>query len=88
MSVCRPKCGDGWRVGSEGDGTGCDDGNLVDGDGCSSICRVERIYVCSGVVRSTCVRVCGNSVVDVSAQEYCDRGVLGPGTGCLENCTV
>lgn len=27
---------------------GCDDGNLLDGDGCSASCIVEPGYVCSG----------------------------------------
>lgn len=32
-----PRCGDG-RIGR---GENCDDGNTVDGDGCSAICRIE-----------------------------------------------
>ena len=26
----------------------CDDGNLIDGDGCSSVCQVETNYFCYG----------------------------------------
>jgi hypothetical protein len=26
----------------------CDDGNTVNGDGCSSACKVEKSYTCSG----------------------------------------
>jgi len=26
----------------------CDDGNNIDGDGCSSKCEIEKGYVCSG----------------------------------------
>lgn len=26
---------------------GCDDGNRVDGDGCSSACAIENFYVCN-----------------------------------------
>ena len=26
----------------------CDDGNLIDGDGCSKDCKIEEGYVCSG----------------------------------------
>jgi cysteine-rich repeat protein len=37
-------CGDGIVTPEEG----CDDANLVDGDGCSSGCAVESGYVCSG----------------------------------------
>ena len=29
-------------------GEGCDDGNGLSGDGCSSACAVEPGYVCSG----------------------------------------
>eukprot|EP00879_Flechtneria_rotunda_P000467 GHRR01000568.1.p1 GENE.GHRR01000568.1~~GHRR01000568.1.p1 ORF type:complete len:1094 (+),score=373.48 GHRR01000568.1:402-3284(+) len=37
-------CGNGVVEGSEQ----CDDGDLVDGDGCSSICRIEPGYTCTG----------------------------------------
>lgn len=26
----------------------CDDGNLIDGDGCSSVCQIEPNYICYG----------------------------------------
>lgn len=37
-------CGDGKKMGEHE----CDDGNLVDGDGCDSTCHVEPGYVCEG----------------------------------------
>ena len=37
-------CGKGYNLG----GVECDDGNTVDGDGCSSTCQVEYGYFCSG----------------------------------------
>jgi fibro-slime domain-containing protein len=40
---CTSTCGDGLVEGSEA----CDDGNLLDGDGCSSACTVEGGYTCS-----------------------------------------
>lgn len=41
-----PCCGDGQIQGSEAEEVGgCDDGNLIDGDGCSSSCRQEAGYV-------------------------------------------
>ena len=40
-SVCVEVCGDGVRTASEG----CDDGNLVSGDGCSMLCVVEVMQV-------------------------------------------
>lgn len=33
-TVCHPICGDGILLGAES----CDDGNIENGDGCSSIC--------------------------------------------------
>ena len=38
------ECGDGRRLGDEE----CDDGNLDDGDGCSSQCGVEPGFLCDG----------------------------------------
>lgn len=43
-SVCEPDCGDGRKVDIEK----CDDGNLKNGDGCSSTCTVEDGWSCSG----------------------------------------
>lgn len=37
-----PMCGNGIRQGQEQ----CDDGNLVDGDGCSKLCMVEPGFAC------------------------------------------
>ncbi len=42
---CEEVCGDGVRVGNAHE---CDDGNTVDGDGCSSSCEIETGYHCSG----------------------------------------
>ena len=41
----KDKCGDGRNLGGVGV---CDDGNTVDGDGCSSLCQVEDGFHCSG----------------------------------------
>ena len=42
---CTEKCGKGLRFTSS---LQCDDGNQVDGDGCSSECKVEENFECSG----------------------------------------
>ncbi len=42
LGVARAACGDGFLE----TGEACDDGNTVDGDGCSSMCLVEPGYVC------------------------------------------
>ena len=48
---CQPNCGDGYVLKVEG----CDDGNTVNGDGCSS-CTVDQDWVCVGKLSqgSTC----------------------------------
>ncbi len=47
---CVPTCGNGLPdLGEE-----CDDGNLMDGDGCSSTCMVETGFYCFGEPTSRC----------------------------------
>ena len=73
---CRPaggaeectSCGDNSQQASEG----CDDGNLVDGDGCSSRCTIEPF--------------CGDGNVDPG--EGCDDGNTMSGDGCSAMCMV
>lgn len=46
---------------------GCDDGNLISGDGCSSLCQIEATYTCvyvSTAIGSVCF-ICGNGVRSV-----------------------
>jgi cysteine-rich repeat protein len=42
---CKTICGDGIFVGAE---EGCDDGNLVNFDGCSASCSIESSFICVG----------------------------------------
>jgi len=83
-------CGDGLPEGGEG----CDDGNLVPGDGCSAGCQVETGYSCSGA--PSCCQKCGNGLAECA--EPCDgadlrgetclsRGLL-PGGGAGLACTA
>lgn len=59
--ICENDCGDGVR-----ECESCDDGNIVPGDGCSSICEVEQGYTCSGepsvcVIETGCnITMCDN----------------------------
>lgn len=46
--VCQDICGDGKLY-----TLACDDGNTVDGDGCSSTCSVETDYTCVGGTTTT-----------------------------------
>lgn len=41
--TCDPVCGDGYVRAPEG----CDDANLISGDGCNSVCAVETNYTCT-----------------------------------------
>ncbi|CEL95871.1 unnamed protein product [Vitrella brassicaformis CCMP3155] len=77
----RPVCGDGTCVRSEQ----CDDGNTVDGDGCSARCHIETGYLCGstgGVSR--CASLCGDAVV--AARETCDDGNRFSHDGCSATC--
>ena len=44
FGVCREICGDGVMKGEYE----CDDGNLLDGDGCSRDCEIETGFKCEG----------------------------------------
>ena len=50
----------------------CDDGNNVDGDGCSADCLSDE--------------TCGNEVVDTAVGEVCDDGNTDNGDGCRGDC--
>ncbi|MFN7147379.1 MAG: choice-of-anchor A family protein, partial [Myxococcota bacterium] len=62
-------CGDG--VLQAGLGEACDDGGVLDGDGCSAACVVE---------------VCGDGVVQDGLGEACDDGNTDGGDGCSSTC--
>lgn len=65
---CRGVCGDG--ILSPNNGEECDDGNNVDGDGCSANCKLTA--------------VCGNGKLE--AGEECDDGNTASGDGCSATC--
>ena len=90
-------CGD-WITSA---GEACDDGNLVDGDGCDGTCMptgcgngaLTGDEVCDdgnavngdGCDDNCTVSACGNGAVAVS--EGCDDGNVVNGDGCDANCT-
>lgn len=79
-------CGDGQINGNEA----CDDGNTLDGDGCSANCQVEVGFTCSTTMgQSTCSRIsCGNGILETDKGETCDDGGRVSGDGCSANCQI
>jgi len=74
-----PVCGNGAiEAGEE-----CDDGNLEDGDGCSSQCVIEENGGSGGSEP-----VCGNN--EIEGDEECDgyAGVLPDGYDCTDQCVL
>jgi len=67
----------------------CDDGNVISGDGCSSLCKKETGWTCTGQP-SACSQVvtsiCGNGII--SGAETCDDGNIISADGCSSLCTI
>jgi cysteine-rich repeat protein len=61
-------CGDGIPQSTEK----CDDGNIIDGDGCAANCLSRE--------------VCGDGVLNAAAGEVCDLGDTLGGDGCAADC--
>lgn len=58
---CSEKCGDGKRFTAE-----CDDGNLINGDGCNDYCEIEDGWTCNGggsTKRDNCVQSIPSNVI-------------------------
>ena len=71
-------CGDGLLYGAED----CDDGNLVDNDGCSDECKIERCGDGVTQTREGCDdgnTVSGDGCTDACVAEYCGDGVTQHG---------
>jgi len=98
-AILNPTCGDNaLEPGCEE----CDDGNLVDGDGCDSNCTVTRCengatstgeecddgnpYEGDGCDSNCTVTRCGNDIR--TAGEACDDGNTTPGDGCSATCAI
>lgn len=58
-------------------GETCDDGNFVDGDGCSSTCTFEEVASSA----------CGDGIIG-GTEEACDDGNLVDGDGCSGSCEI
>ena len=57
--ICLEHCGDGIRVSNQ---FPCDDGNKINGDGCSENCMIENNWACEG----------GSS----NSRDYCYRNFI------------
>lgn len=83
-------CSDGFRNPFEA----CDDGNLIEGDGCSKVCHVEYGYECdhdpSNVnLPDVCTKKCGNGLLNASDNaEQCDDGNKINSDGCSSSCLI
>jgi cysteine-rich repeat protein len=73
-------CGDGKITCAEQ----CDDGNVKNGDGCSSACRVETGFLCF-FEPSQC-QSCGNGIKE--GTESCDDNNVKDGDGCSAKCAT
>lgn len=88
LDDCYELCGDGlifYRTPQ----TQCDDGNDIDGDGCSSFCIVEDGYTCAGgtgTVADKCTPICGDGMVH--GNESCEDGNTVSGDGCSSTCQI
>jgi cysteine-rich repeat protein len=68
----------------------CDDGDTLDGNGCSSRCQIEPGYDCPIPGQACAKAVCGNGKLENG--EACDLGsknglFYGDGMGCSKTCT-
>jgi cysteine-rich repeat protein len=77
QNFCGPHCGD--RVVQAALGEACDDGNTINGDGCSDTCQIEGPAP-SPCGNSTCATTCGDGI--------CESGedILSPDTFCAVDC--
>ncbi|MCC7111622.1 MAG: DUF4215 domain-containing protein [Deltaproteobacteria bacterium] len=71
----------------------CDDGNNLDGDGCSSTCTyIEPGWLCPTAGELCHLPECGNGYRDVdpfgSVLEACDDGNESSGDGCSASCQI
>lgn len=76
------KCGNGTLD----QGEQCDDGNVVNADGCNAVCQIEADYECP-TPGQLCVylSVCGDA--KLASNEICDDGNTSDGDGCSANCS-
>jgi cysteine-rich repeat protein len=77
-------CGDG--INNQGGIEQCDDGNVLPGDGCNGICKIEPNWTCPSAGKCTRKIICGDGLI--GAGEVCDDGNTLDNDGCNSTCTV
>jgi cysteine-rich repeat protein len=82
--VCVEICGDGIDALNYE----CDDGNLVNIDGCSQACQVELGFFCWGgnFAINFCDEICGDGMA--RGLDDCDDENFVDGDGCDANCNT
>ena len=81
-AMAPPACGDGKN---NVDGEECDDGNVLPGDGCNGVCKVEPNWSCPKEGPCTRKIICGDG--EIGAGEVCDDGNTKDNDGCSADCT-
>lgn len=76
------QCGNGNKHFNES----CDDGDLMNGDGCSSTCAIEPGWTCTGNPSACMFGGCGDGTLEPG--EECDDGDSSPFDGCSAMCEV
>jgi cysteine-rich repeat protein len=75
-------CGDGFADVDYGEE--CDDGNLIDGDGCDKTCTIENFYKCERSVPNLCTIVPTNVSATCIPPRTCNRhGLYIGGSTCI-----
>lgn len=87
FDLCGPVCGDGMWFDTSipgvtiGFAEGCDDGNLVDGDGCNGSCNVEDGWECEAEAPATSVCMVPEETTTGETDTDGSTGDTGTGTG-------
>lgn len=64
----------------------CEDGNIVNGDGCGSSCTLETGWTCTvAPIPNSCTPICGDG--KRVGSEICDDGSILDTLNCLPDCT-
>ena len=81
-SVCTPIWGDGLLLGTET----CDDNNVVDGEGCSSLCQIETGWTCDGLSPTSWTEIWGDNLLFATSTLIWDDGNTVNNDGWASDC--